>query len=584
MKKIIFNIFLLTALLIGWSCEEENNMEPVGNWDLSAPVPQTPAASANVVLDEAIPDEEINFEWLAAEATNRFLVQYTVYLVDASATDVSDPILVLNPGNSGKDLSVATTAEEIDYALWARCYPAGANANVKWMVKAKAIETETMGSNAITIKRFANDPVVEQMFITGGATEAGTNVENATPMRALKNADGELTGVFDVYTRLTSGQTYSFRDKALETSRVYGGSNGTLTPCGAAITAPEDGVYRVRIDLNDNTYDLWLVDRWSLVGDAVEGGWGGDVPLAYKGNGVFEGKIDFLNDGAGWIFRANGDWGYIIKRIKGTVSPGGLSGQVYMESEAGAAGVQVEDLRIDGSGVHTVTLDLSANAYTFAIVPAPVDPGSNTAIIGKSNNPTADAVSGNFLFGTYDAPAELYLVSNGVTVGQLTKEGNVFTSKYLALEKTKQYILNSASDGSGTTYNNVGDGKISVDHDQAYQLIVDFDAGKLKWKHYNLKLFHWDEVGGGWDQRNEYVTTYVHPYKFEALGINLNAGYHMKFISPWDIQFGTDNNALTGTMTNGGANYDGITQTGTYNATITITDDYATGEYSFVKQ
>jgi starch-binding outer membrane protein SusE/F len=584
MKKTLFKIFLFTALLIGWSCEEESNMDPVGDWDLSAPVPQAPAASENVVLDESIPDEEVKFEWLPAVASNQFIVQYTVYLVDADATDASDPILVLTPGNSGKDLSVATTAKEIDYALWARCYPAGANANVKWMVKGKAIETEATGANAITIKRFDNDHAIEQMFITGGATEGGAAAESATPMRALKNADGELTGVFDVYTRLTAGQTYFFRDKALSTSRIYGGADGTLAACGAPITAPEDGVYRVRIDLNANTYDLWLVDRWSLVGDAVEGGWGGDVPLTYKGNGVFEGPIDFLSDGAGWIFRANGDWGYIIKRIKDTASPEGLSGQVYMESEAEAAGIEIEDLRIEGSGIHTVTLDLSANAYTFTIVPAPVDPGDNAAIIGKSSDPTADVVSGNFLFGTYDAPEELYLVSNGVMVGQLTKEGNVFTSKYLALEQSKQYILNSASDGSGTTYNDIDDGTIAVDHDQAYQLEVDFDEGKVNWKHYNLKLFHWDELGGGWDARNEYPTTYVHPYKFEAQGVALSAGFSSKFISPWDVQFGTASAALSGTMTNGGPNYFGIVQNGNYNATITITDDYTTGTYSFVKQ
>ena len=241
MKQTLFRIFLFTALLIGWSCEEESNMDPVGNWDLSAPVPQAPAASANVVLDESIPDEEVKFEWLPAVASNDFIVQYTVYLVDADATDASDPIMVLTPGNSGKDLSVATTAAEIDYALWARCYPAGANANVKWMVKGKAIETEATGANAITIKRFDNDHAIEQMFITGGATEGGTSAASATPMRALKNADGDLTGVFDVYTRLTAGQTYFFRDKAIETSRVYGGSDGVLTACGPAITARATG-------------------------------------------------------------------------------------------------------------------------------------------------------------------------------------------------------------------------------------------------------------------------------------------------------------------------------------------------------
>jgi hypothetical protein len=65
---------------------------------------------------------------------------------------------------------------------------------------------------------------------------------------------------------------------------------------------------------------------------------------------------------------------------------------------------------------------------------------------------------------------------------------------------------------------------------------------------------------------------------------SLSAGFHSKFISPWDIQFGTDATALTGTMTNGGNNYKGIVQNGTYNATIITTDDYSTADYTFVKQ
>jgi len=37
-------------------------------------------------------------------------------------------------------------------------------------------------------------------------------------------------------------------------------------------------------------------------------------------------------------------------------------------------------------------------------------------------------------------------------------------------------------------------------------------------------------------------------------------------------------------MTNGGDNFAGITQNGTYKATIVVSPDFATAEYSFVKQ
>jgi hypothetical protein len=181
-------------------------------------------------------------------------------------------------------------------------------------------------------------------------------------------------------------------------------------------------------------------------------------------------------------------------------------------------------------------------------------------------------------------PSQLYRLSGGNLLAEFCLHGVAFKSvKFLALEQSKTYTLNSASDGSGTTYNEIGDGSIAVQRDQAYQLTVDFATGKLAWKYYNLKLFHWDEVGGGWDQRQELLMTYSHPYKFEVTG-NLFGGFHSKFISPWDVQFGTSSTALSGTMTNGGDNYKGIVQNGSYKANITVTDDYSEATYTFVKQ
>lgn len=77
--------------------------------------------------------------------------------------------------------------------------------------------------------------------------------------------------------------------------------------------------------------------------------------------------------------------------------------------------------------------------------------------------------------------------------------------------------------------------------------------------------------------------TYIHPYTFEVTG-TLTGGFHSKFNSPWDVQFGTDSKSLTGTMENGGANFTGIVQSGQYVARIVVSPDYSTAEYSFVRQ
>lgn len=580
MKKIYS---LLTALLIfaAWSCEEKENMDPLGNWEISEATLKTPAANSSIVLNEDVPTAKVRFEWDPAVTSNRFVIGYTVLLMPAASDDLTAPILKINPANGGKDLFAEVTADQIDYALWTKCYPAGEVANLKWVVVSKAIEKQAIASQNISFTRFETERMPATMFITGSATEKGADPTQAIEMRALVDEDGEQTNVFDVYTKLTADATYQFRDQANTTSKIFGGNAGTLAGCGPAITVSETAVYRITVNLNDNTYQTLKIDRWSLVGDAVEGGWGGDVPLAYQGNGIFTATINMYKPypTAGFIFRANGDWGYLLKRIKGT-GTGDISGEVVMESQA--AGVEFEDMPGPEEGLYIVTLNLATNGWKYNLAKQVVNVPQE-AIIGKTTDPNGNSVSGNFIIGTYDVPNELYLISDGVVAGEFVKDGDKFTSKHLALQQSKVYTLNTESDGSGTVINEIGDGTITVDHDQAYKITVDFSDKKLTWQYFNLKLFHWDEVGGGWDQRQELLMTYTHPYKFEVTG-TLSSGFHSKFISPWEVQFGTSATALTGTMTNGGANYTGINSNGTYNATITVSDDFAEGTYAFVKQ
>jgi hypothetical protein len=575
MKKIYVYLSLTIAAAV-WSCEEKENLDPVGNWELAVPVLSTPTENASIVLNEASPSSAAaKFEWQPAAASNRFVVAYTFQLIPENG---AEPIFTMASSNSGKDLFVAPTAQQIDYALWAACYPAGATANLKWNVVARAIEKTTESSQKVSIKRFDTEYIPTTLFLTGEATEVGADVANATEMRARKDADGNETGIFDVYTTLTQGKTYNFHDQANILSRKIGGSDGTLS-CGTTITAPETAQYRVTVDFNTNTYELSKIDAIVIAGDAVEGSWGATIPLAYKGNGIWQSDVEFINI-ADFVFQAN-SWAYIFKRIEGRWKPDNTEGEILLEAEQGEAGVVVQNLVAPGTGVHTVTLDLSTSGYKFSLIS--LNPAK--AIFGETKNPAADKVSGNFTFGQYAIPGQLFLLSGNELVAEFTKDNKVFRSvKYLALEASKKYTLNSAADGSGTTYNNIGDGSIAVDHDQAYQVNVDFETGKLAWQYYNFKLFHWDDdATGGWDAKVETPMTYVHPYTYEATAA-LTSNFELKFNSPWDIEFGTAGTALTGTMTKGGPNFKGIAQSGTYHATIVVADDYQSAEYSLVKQ
>ncbi|MBL0740792.1 hypothetical protein [Chryseolinea lacunae] len=576
MKKIFIYLSLI-LLSAAWSCSEKDNMEPVGNWEITAPGLVMPNANTNVSLDENEPDAATRFEWTASTTTNRFLVQYTLVLVPTGSTDYDHPILSATPANAGKDTWVALTAEQIDYALWAACYPANAEVKLQWVVVAKAIEKKAVETREITFKRFETEYVPTTLFLTGEATEGGADLTKALPFRALTDADKNPTGVFEIYTHLTKGSTYFFRDQADAHSRKMGGADGKVT-CGSDIAAPETGEYRITVDLVNNTYNVLLIDRWSLVGDAVEGGWGGDVPLAYVGKGVWEKEVPFLSE-SGFVFRANGDWGLLMKRIKNTATANNKGGKVILESEGNDTGVAFEDIP-GTTGLHKVTLSLTPAGYTYTLTKIVV---VVETIIGKATDITANAVSGTFTVETTNTPSELYLLEDGKMILKFTKDGDIFKSvKYVPLQASKNYEINTAEDGSGDVVDGDEDGIITVDHDQAYTVNVDFDQKELSWKHYNLKLFHWNN-DGGWDQRQELVMAYSHPFTFTTTG-DLTAGFDSKINSPWDIEFGSSSTSLTGTMVVKGPNYKGITSTGTYKATIVVADDFASGEYTFVKQ
>src|SRR5690606_26988576 len=142
-------------------------------------------------------------------------------------------------------------------------YPAGSTADLEWVVVARAIEKEAVARQHVAVTRFETEYEPATLFIYGSGTEAGEDVSNATPMRALRDAEDNTTGVFEVYTTLTEGGTYYFRDRANAQSKLFGGADGVLEPCGGpAITIPEPGQYRVTADLNENTFELLHIDRW----------------------------------------------------------------------------------------------------------------------------------------------------------------------------------------------------------------------------------------------------------------------------------------------------------------------------------
>jgi starch-binding outer membrane protein SusE/F len=125
--------------------------------------------------------------------------------------------------------------------------PSLGTGNLYWTVySTKGLNVvQSSQTRVMTVTRpagFANIPA--SVYLTGSATEGGTTLANAIPMKETSS------GVFELYTSLTSGGSYQFVDRNSGTPTVFSISGANLVQGGT--TAYTDTTAQVRFRLNFN--------------------------------------------------------------------------------------------------------------------------------------------------------------------------------------------------------------------------------------------------------------------------------------------------------------------------------------------
>lgn len=181
--------------------------------------------------------------------------------------------------------------------------------------------------------------------VVGDATEKGWD----GPDQELNFDD--TSGKFRALVPLTDGEIKFRLNNAWDDD--WGGEDGALDSDGENI-AVEAGTYLITVDLEDETYDLELLDEvWGIVGDATPNGWDGpDIPLEIdytsdyaSGNGVWYAEQIELTEGE-IKFRANNSWD---KDYGSDAADGNL--------RAGEGNVSVD------AGTYNITMDLEELTY-----------------------------------------------------------------------------------------------------------------------------------------------------------------------------------------------------------------------------
>lgn len=246
------------ALLLATGCDKDY-------WTTNIATTITPvtvnAPANNIGLDlDPLSNAVVNFEWSAARTGNQTPVYYKL-LFAAENGNFAKPASIYTPTAMGSENSMILSHRDLNKVANAAGIRALEKGKVKWTIVASngVVSDTSKEVRVLELTRpagFAENPA--EVFITGAATEAGTDLSKAIRLKKLSE------GVFELYTSLAAG-TYSFIDKVTGTPLSFV-LDGTLIKEGTAGNSPANAKtpYRINLDFNTATATLTEIQELGL--------------------------------------------------------------------------------------------------------------------------------------------------------------------------------------------------------------------------------------------------------------------------------------------------------------------------------
>lgn len=290
MKQYIITACSILGLFFT-ACKKDNytintNMQPVPK--LTAPLDN------KFVKLQPTTSASLSFEWEQARAEDGSLVQYEVAF-DKANGDFSSPVAKYAADGGGVQNRLTLSHKDLNSIAGKAGIASLATGKIKWTVlAAKGYNIQQAAeSKTIEVERpagFAEVPA--DMFLTGEATEAGTDLSKAIKMKAAS------PGVFEVYTSLKNGK-YHFAARNSGTPATYSWTGTALKEGGEAEQTAGTKVYRLRLDFNNaaititeiNSIGLWFAPDNKFL-----------FELSYEGNStwaIHNQKITFKQESWG---------------------------------------------------------------------------------------------------------------------------------------------------------------------------------------------------------------------------------------------------------------------------------------------
>lgn len=243
MKTFIkLSFVVILAIIAVTSCKKDTRAL---NTDVNAvSTLNAPVSGASYTLAPAT-GPSIQFKWNASTTQDQVLYEVAF---DKADGDFSKPIYKVLSDGSGVQTQATITQKILNTVASLAGVASLTTGTLKWaVITSKATNGKvSTASNTIQLTRPAGFAVLPAaIYLTGSATEQGTDVSKALPFKKISD------GVFELYTSLQAG-TYSIIDNITGTPVTYSIQNNTSVIAGGATTVSgATKVYRISIDLSN---------------------------------------------------------------------------------------------------------------------------------------------------------------------------------------------------------------------------------------------------------------------------------------------------------------------------------------------
>ncbi|MDR0506144.1 MAG: SusE domain-containing protein [Dysgonamonadaceae bacterium] len=234
------------------------------------------------------------FEWEYCDVAASGAVVYQIAF-DKADGNFSNPVYTMLSDNNGLYNHATVTHKQLNKIAGMMGIGASETGSFKWTVfSVKGLNSQKASQEqSIKVTRlagFAELPI--DVFVTGEASEGGTDLSKAHKMKAVEN------GVFEVYTQLTANKPFNFTDRMPEKPRTFY-TDGELIRENGSTTVSADGVYLIKLDFVTGACSYSLVTRLGFY-FSPDGAILFDLP--YIGNGIFRAEnqtVTFKQEGWG---------------------------------------------------------------------------------------------------------------------------------------------------------------------------------------------------------------------------------------------------------------------------------------------